>query len=424
VRLRAVLAALAAGALWAAPAHASTWCGTPGTVDRLPQGNPGAPVHEIYAVPSDGSDRLESGIGTVMQTDAETIDLWWRGQDPTRTPRFDTLGFACGEQLDISIVRLPYTSAELMPVATRFPKIVAGLGAAGFTSEFTKYLVYYDGPSDDGKVCGQGGGSPEGEGVAVVFVASCQDEPSSVTAVHELLHAMGALPPGAPHACPFDPGHPCDSPLDVLAPTAHGTPLSGLTLDVGHDDYYAHGGTWFDLQDSRWLRHLDQREVHLSVKIIGAGTVASDVPGISCATSCGSDWDANQTVVLTPTPADGMRFVRWSGACGGRSECLLGFDEPETVTALFAPVTFPLTITVTGRGSVFSTDSRSPCHAHCRFAVFSYLPVALRAVPGKGWRFARWAGGCHGTRPTCSMPMTGAQTTHAVFARRKQRSPR
>jgi hypothetical protein len=419
VRRTALLVALAAGAFWAAPAHASNWCGTPGTVDRLPQGNPGASVHEIYAVPSDGTDRLESEIGTMMQTDAETIDLWWRGQDPTRTPRFDTLGFGCGPQLDISIVRLPYTSADLAPVDTRFLKIVDGLNKAGFTSDFAKYVVYYDGPTSEADVCGEGGGSPQGEGVAIVFVGSCEGEPSSVIAAHELLHAMGALPPGAPHACPNDPGHPCDSRLDILYPSADGTPLSGLTLDVGHDDYYGHSGSWFDVQDSRWLRHLDQPEVHLTVTIIGSGTVASDVPGISCTVSCESDWDANQTVDLTPTPANGMRFVRWTGACGGRSDCLLGFDQPENVTALFAPVTFPLTISVVGRGGVFTSDSQGPCRAHCRFAVFSYLTTTLRAVPAVGWKFKRWAGACRGTHPACSLPMTSAMATSAVFAKKK-----
>jgi hypothetical protein len=417
----ALLAALAASAFWAAPAHASSWCGTPGTVDRLPQGNPGAPIHAIYAIPSDGTDRLETEIGTVMQTDAETIDGWWRSQDPTRTPRFDTLGFGCGQQLDISIVHLPNTGAELAPVGPRFDMIINGLVQAGFTSQFTKYLVYYDGPTEDPSVCGEGGGSPNGEGVAVVFLSSCQGLSTSVVAAHELLHALGALPPGAPHACPGDPGHPCDSPLDILYPTADGTPLSGLTLDVGHDDYYAHSGTWFDVQDSRWLRHLDTPPVHLSVTIVGSGSVASDVPGISCTASCESDWDANQAVDLTPTPADGMRFVRWSGACGGRSDCLLAFDQPETVTALFAPTTFPLTITVTGHGGVRASDLRSPCRARCRFAVFSYLPVSLRALPDKGWRFSRWAGGCRGTRPACSLPMTAAASTRAVFVRRAKR---
>lgn len=416
-----MLAALAAGALWAAPAHASSWCGTPGSVDRLPEGNPGAQVHEIYAIPSDGVDRLASEIGTQMQTDSETVDGWWRGQDPTRTPRFDTLGFGCGQQLDISFVKLPSTAADLQPTASRFVRILSGLAAAGFSSSAAKYVVYYDGPGDGTNICGEGGGSAEGEGVAIVFLSACQGVPHSVVAAHELLHSMGALPsPGPPNACPGDSGHPCDSQLDLLYPSANGTLLSGLTLDVGHDDYYAHPGTWFDLQDSRWLRHLDTAPVHLSVVIRGGGTVTSEIPGISCSASCDSDWDANQPVALDTVAAPGMRFVRWSGGCTGGFDCTVALTSTTSVTALFAPATFPLTISITGKGRVQPSSSAAGCAARCQLSVVSYQAVSLRAVAATGWRFSRWAGACRGTRPTCSLPMTRAEAARAVFAKRKK----
>ena len=402
-------------------APASTWCGTPGTVDRLPEGNPGAPVHEIYAIPSDGTDQLASVVGTQMQTDAETIDAWWRGQDPTRTPRFDTLGFACGQQLDISFVKLTSTAAELQPIGGRFERILAGLGAAGFGSAVTKYVIYYDAPDDGSNVCGEGAGSAEGEGVAIVFVNACAGVPSSAVVTHELLHSLGALPaPGPPHACPGNAGHPCDSPLDVLYPFANGTPLSGLTLDFGHDDYYGHSGTWFDIQDSRWLRHLDTAPTHLSLVIQGTGTVTSDVPGISCTVSCESDWDANQPVGLAAVAGPGMRFVRWSGGCNSTLDCTLGLASATTVTALFAPATFPLTISITGRGRVRTSSSATACTARCRLAVVSYTAISLRAVPAAGWRFTRWAGACHGTRLLCSLPMTSAAGARAVFTKRKK----
>ncbi len=356
-----------------------------------------------------------------MQTDAETIDAWWRGQDPTRTPRFDTLGFGCGQQLDISFVKLTSTAAELQPIVGRFERILVSLGAAGFASPVNKYVIYYDGPNDGSNICGEGGGSPEGEGVAIVFINACQGLPSSDVAAHELLHAMGALPPsGPPHPCPGDNGHPCDSQLDILYPVANGTPLSGLTLDVGHDDYYAHSGSWFDLQDSRWLRHLDTPQSHLSVIIQGAGTVTSDVPGISCTASCESDWDANQAVGLGTVAGPGMRFVRWTGGCTGAAACTVALAAATTATALFAPATFPLTIAVTGHGGVRTSSTAAACTARCRLAVTSYTGLSLRAVPAAGWRFAHWAGACRGTRVLCSLPMTSASAARAVFAKRKK----
>ena len=48
----------------------------------------------------------------------------------------------------------------------------------------------------------------------------------------ELLHALGALPAGAPHPCSAsDDGHPCDSEQDILYPYASGAALSSLILD-------------------------------------------------------------------------------------------------------------------------------------------------------------------------------------------------
>jgi uncharacterized protein (DUF779 family) len=36
----------------------------------------------------------------------------------------------------------------------------------------------------------------------------------------------------------------------------------------------------------------------------------------------------------------------------------------------------------------------------------------LRAIPAKGWKFARWGGACAGMRPTCT-----PKTDYAVSAR-------
>jgi hypothetical protein len=135
----------------------------------------------------------------------------------------------------------------------------------GFADIFKKYVVYYDGPSVETNVCGTGGGNlltaaPEvyPEDIQALYT----DVPTDAITAHELLHALGALPAGAPNACTAatnplgavaDSGHPCDSPQDILYPVASGAPLAQLILDVNHDDYYAHSGTWDDIQDSAWL---------------------------------------------------------------------------------------------------------------------------------------------------------------------------
>ena len=403
-------------------AVSSTWCGTSALTDLRDQVVPGRSIHFVYVYPADGANRLTE-FGTIMQTDAETIDAWWRGQDATRTPRLDTFAFPCGPQLDISELKLPFDGAELTPISGRLQKIVGFLAAAGFDPDFKDYVLYYDGPDDGQGICGQGGGDPnESAGVAIVYVTGCPSEPTAVVAAHELVHALGAVQPPAPNMCaaPND-FHVCDSDRDLMYPFADGTPLTQLVLDVGRNDYYGAAGVGFDVRTSRWLRHLDAAPAHLTIGLTGAGSVASDVPGVACTASCESDWDAGLPVTLVATPATGMRFVRWGGACTGNAECTLTLSGATSVTALFAPQTYLLTVAVVGRGNVFASISASRCQKRCRLSVTSYHSVTLRAVAVSGWRFKRWLGACHALRPVCTLPMTSNAAATAVFAKKTKK---
>lgn len=421
--LPALLAAAALSALAATAASASTWCGAAATTDRSPQVVGGPSVHLVYAYPSDGTDRLDQ-FGTAIQTDVETIDAWWRGQDPTRAPRFDTFAFACGAQIDISDVKLSNTGADLIPLEGRFQKIVGAVATAGLSSQYEIYVVYYDGPDDGGGVCGQGGTTNpnSGRAFALVYTAGCTDVPTAVTAAHEMTHALGAVISPAPNECtPPNDGHVCDSDRDLMYPFVNGAPLSDLILDVGRDDYYGAEGVGFDVRTSRWLRHLDEPPAHLSLALKGSGSVASDVPGVQCTAACESDWDSGQTVTLSAAPTSGMRFIRWGGACTGTLDCTLTLSGVTAVTALFAPQTYLLTVGVAGRGNVFTSSGTSVCRKRCRLTVASYQSLALHAVATPGWRFKRWGGSCHGTRPVCTLPMTSNTGTTAVFVEKPSR---
>jgi Divergent InlB B-repeat domain len=399
---------------------ASTWCGDVSATDRSAQVVPGPTVHLVYAYPADGVDRLAQ-FGSQMQTDAETIDAWWRGQDPSRTVRFDSFGFPCGAQLDISDVKLPVGGAELAPVDGRFERLLGLLSAAGFTSDYEIYVVYYDGPDSSGGICGIGGTADpsRGQAFAFVFPAGCPNEPTSVVAAHELVHALGAVRSPAPHECPApDDGHVCDTRTDLMYPFADGSPLSSLQLDVGRDDYYGASGIGFDVRTSNWLRHLDEPQAHLAIAIAGSGSVTSDLPGVVCTVSCASDWDGGESPTLSAAPAAGMRFVRWGGACSGSVACRPAMAPATNVTALFAPRTYQVTVGILGRGNVLTSAVPHRCQRRCRLDVTSYQALSLRAVAAAGWRFTRWTGTCRGARPTCRLPMTSSAAATAVFAKR------
>jgi hypothetical protein len=412
----ATLSAVAATmlALGAGAAQAATWCGTTTTQDRAPALT-GRTIRVIYAYPSDGADR-SADVAPRISGDVEEIDAWWRTQDSLHEPRFDRAAFSCGLQADILALRLSDSSETLRSEAVRGDRIAAAARAATGGATYEKQLVYYDGPVNDPDRCGEGTGRPDADGIAMVYLAACTDVASAVVAAHELLHAFGALPDGAPHACPDTRGHPCDSELDVLYPYATpGVLLGSLVLDVGRDDYYAHAGSWTDVQDSLWLRLVSQ-QIRLALAITGRGSVKSDLPGVDCGASCETQWDAGSVVVLEPVPGGGQRFVRWSGACTGSARCEVKLDATRSVAALFAPERLGLVLSVAGKGKL--TGAGAPCASpRCVRTARSYTPVLLRATAAKGWRLAGWAGVCKGRASTCTVPMTSAAGVRARFVR-------
>jgi hypothetical protein len=245
------------------------------------------------------------------------------------------------------------------------------------------------------------------------MINDCAGVPIDTVATHELLHALGAVPPGDtnPLLCPGDPGHPCDSQTDILYPDSSALPLSSLVLDYNHDDYYAHSGSWPDIQDSAWLSHLDAPQFPLTVTFSGAGTVSSDAPGVDCTATCTTNWDQGSHPSLSADGAAGTRFIRWSGACTGTADCEATLSQPQSVTAVFGPLRIPVRMTIAGKGRV-------ACSPACSKSFPAGDALHLRAVARKGWRFAGWGGACKGKRLTCSPATDFALSVRATFRRR------
>jgi hypothetical protein len=411
--------AVLAAALWLAPgALAAGWCGSGETATDRPDLLTGAQVHAIVVLPADGADSFAADASRVSD-DVASMSTWWTGQDPTRVPRYDLAAFPGGSCLDISFVRLAEPAGELQNASRAFATVVAELRTSGFVHPYKDYVVYYDGPVVQQDVCGTGNGDfDHGGGFAIVWLKGCSDVPTDGIEAHELLHALGALPIGAPNACTpatspfggFDTGHPCDSASDVLYPETDGRPLQQMVLDFNHDDYYAHTGSWNDMQDSIFLHRLDVPEVELRVAVSGAGSVTGDLPGVDCSQACAAQWDQGTTVTLFPTPGKGSRFVRWSGSCSGRADCVLALTSSTSATAIFGAAFVAFHASVTGRGKV-------TCLPSCGKEVAAGDPITLRAVAAKGWKFARWSGGCEGARVTCRPRTTAALSVRATFTK-------
>ncbi|GAC1316339.1 MAG: hypothetical protein NVSMB25_01860 [Thermoleophilaceae bacterium] len=261
----------------------SQWCGqeraTDNAVNELANGV--YRYHAIYMLPADGRDRF-SQYATQLQADAfDASALLERSYN--RAIRFD-MGTSCGSQyLDISVVRMVQTTADLSALAQTpngtYDAVTKALDAAGFqtiqasdTAEQAaardrNYLVWLDGPTAS-DTCGQATiyDDPSraqtnlnnyGGKIALVFPNGSDGFCGSNAVRHEIGHNLGALQKVAPHA--FDGMHCNDAVEDTMC---YGGPKradgqEGLYFDFGNDDYWdpPHGGPlpWWTVNLNRFL---------------------------------------------------------------------------------------------------------------------------------------------------------------------------
>lgn len=73
----------------------------------------------------------------------------------------------------------------------------------------------------------------------------------------------------------------------------------------------------------------------LTVSRKGSGTVVSKPAGINCGNDCSEAYVSGTIVSLTPTPATGYVFSRWSGVCTGSGACNPTMIGNKSVTAYF-----------------------------------------------------------------------------------------
>jgi len=151
----------------------------------------------------------------------------------------------------------------------------------------------------------------------------------------------------------------------------------------------------------------------LAVSKAGSGTVTSTDGNINCGSACSYTYLSGTSVTLTATPASGWAFTGWSGACTGTGTCMVNMTQNQSVSATFVQV-FQLTVSVTGIGTVTSTDGNIICPGVCSYSYLSGTKVTLNANPSSGWAFTGWSGACTGTG-ACMVTMTQAQSVSATF---------
>jgi hypothetical protein len=238
--------------------------GQVGSVGCIGDGVSGDRVQAIYAVPADHTDRSATVIPAIRSTYAPRVD-WQFNQSAAETGGVAHVQFVTepdpsgtGCQLSVAVAHLSATGDD------SFSNTVSELKGLGYNRTDRKYLVWMD--SD--VLCGIGslysdtkpGLNNLNDGYAAMFArvdSSCWDYAEG----HELMHTLGAVQQGAPHATTA--GHCWDQPDEMCYDDGSGSTMvtvctgrNPALFDCNHDDYFYAGtppvGNWLATHWNTW----------------------------------------------------------------------------------------------------------------------------------------------------------------------------
>jgi hypothetical protein len=193
------------------------------------------------------------------------------------------------------------------------------------------------------------------------------------------------------------------------------TPASGWVLSSWGGACSGSGGCTVAINAAESVTATFVQAVTLSVSVTGSGTVTSSPAGISCGSTCSAGYAPGTQVTLTAAPASGWKFNGWTNACSGTGTCSVTMNSAQSVTATFVQLTFTLSVSLTGSGSVTSNPPGISCPSTCNASFNSGIPVTLTATPTQGMSFIGWSGGgCSGSGG-CTVTMSAAENVSAAF---------
>jgi len=149
----------------------------------------------------------------------------------------------------------------------------------------------------------------------------------------------------------------------------------------------------------------------------GLGDVSSVPSGINCGPDCMEVYTEGTSVTLSATPDGTSIFSGWTGGgCSGTGDCIFTINNDTSISATFDTITYILSVSTSGSGSVSSVPSGINCGADCSEAYNISTNVNLTAVPGGSSFFVNWSGDCSGTDPSnCSLTMNSNHNVTANF---------
>jgi len=189
----------------------------------------------------------------------------------------------------------------------------------------------------------------------------------------------------------------------------------GFTFDGWSGDCSGTSSCQVTMDQARSVTATFSQIVHpLSVQVTGSGSVTSSPAGIDCPGDCSEDYAEGTLVTLSQAADPGFTFDGWAGDCTGSGACQLTMDQARSVTATFTQIVYPLTIQISGSGSVTSSPGGIACPGDCSEDYAEGTLVTISQAADPGFTFDGWAGDCTGTG-ACQVTMDQARSVQATF---------
>ncbi len=153
------------------------------------------------------------------------------------------------------------------------------------------------------------------------------------------------------------------------------------------------------------------------------GEVTSTLAGIECGAKCSAEFEEDKVFILKVT---GATVTEWTGCAAEPEpdECEVAMNVARTVKVHLEPHTeFPLSVFITGAGTVTSTPAGIACSTEVCTPHEFEGKVTLRAEPSPGSVFGGWVGCPHTAPGECEVDVTAATEVTAVFLKAGPEGP-
>ncbi|MEX0662492.1 MAG: BspA family leucine-rich repeat surface protein [Balneolaceae bacterium] len=152
--------------------------------------------------------------------------------------------------------------------------------------------------------------------------------------------------------------------------------------------------------------NFELKDYELTINTDGEGSVSEDVVEEKT-----KEYEHGTVVELTANPAEGYKFVEWTGDVeGSDNPAQITVDDPKEVTAVFEKKSYPLTINTDGDGAVREEVLQQKTTDYEFGAV-----VELTANSGEGSEFAGWSGDVTGTDNPVEVTVEDTMEVTAIF---------